>query len=199
MNLLNKCRVYLAGPVERDANATSWRNKIRPLLENFGIIVWDPLNKPNWVHPLDGSKQRADIVLLENYMRFSNEQDPNNKTSDCSDLWTDAVARNKEVRDVGLRLATAADFIICYVGGPTVGTFEEISEANKQRKPILFFGLPKLDSAWRFAQFFRHTKCFFKDIEELIEYLKSIDNGMANVNNLEWIFLPGKWTGKHES
>jgi len=187
MGLLQGSRVYLAGPVERADDNVTWRKAIRPILGHMGITVWDPLIKPNWFIQkcgceLTSEEQRKDLKLFEEKSR--------KVISNGGDV-VKAYMRSTVARDTCLRLVSSCDFIICYVGGPTIGTFEELNLANNQGKPIIFLYSDGLDSCWRYVQFDEAIHRY--SINEVIEYLNRIDAGTEKVDNKQWIFLPGRW------
>lgn len=188
MGLLNNTSVYLAGPVERDSECGGWRNTITPLLKEIGIRIYNPLIKPQWFINECGCevtpKQQRESKKILSDIAF-----------EPSNVIPNDLVLNKYIRKVCLRLVSAADFVICKVSGPTVGTYEELAICNQQEKPILFL-MDELDSCWRVAQFYNHSyeyreQLAFKTIDELIEILKDIDLGnYKNINPLKWIFLP---------
>lgn len=186
MGLLKGTRAYLAGPVERVDDNASWREKIRPLLGQMGITVWDPLIKPKWFVDqcgceLTGDEQRNDLKLLEDRRISTSGRDV-----------VKAIMRNTLARDTCLRLVSSCDFAICFVGGPTVGTFEELAIMNSQKKPIIFLhDSGHMDSCWRYVQFSEATHKY--SVDEVIDYLNNINNESARVDNKQWIFLPGRW------
>lgn len=190
MSLLNGTRAYLAGPVERCIDSgMPWRQSITDRLIDLGVVVWDPLIKSNW-HidecrgELSAETQRSDVINMLNGQLISKNSTP--------------YYRNKLTREVCLRLVCAADFVICYVDGPTVGTFEELYLAKSQNKPILFILRDnQLDSCWRAAQFPDAT--YFRSTTSLIDYLKDISLGSAHVDKKQWIFLPGVWPNACET
>ena len=179
LNRLRNTTVYVAGPVEAVSDGgADWRDAITGPLHQMGIKVWNPLIKPNWVPKYDASDQYKDKEEIIDAM--------NNGI-----FPIDAHKRLDNLRNNCLRLADACDFIICKLGGKTVGTFEEIS--IKGGKPVLFIG--EFDSTWRYVQFFQQDKFFFKDINDIVGYLIKVDNGAQQVDPLTWIFLDNNWPG----
>lgn len=188
MNLLKGCRVYLAGPVEKVDDNSSWREYIRPILGNMGLIVWDPLIKPEWFVQecgceLTAEEQRRDLQLFE---------DSSKDLFVKPDEVYAAYIRSEVARKTCLRLVSSCDFAICSVGGMTVGTFEELSKMSSQGKPIIFLhNSGKLDSCWRYVQFKNAIHKYSST--EITDYLTKVDNGTQQVDNKQWIFLPGRW------
>lgn len=178
-NLLNGRTVYLAGAVEVSDDPASWRDNLALQLSQInGLRIWDPLIKPEWCVQITGADQRKDLVKFND-----------------GDLT--GLSRNREIREVCLRLVSACDFIICMLGGRTVGTFEELAHAALMNKPVLFIG--NIDSCWRFAQFVKKDKIFFNNQNDLVQYLINIDSGSQKVDSLSWIFLPNNWVNHVKS
>jgi hypothetical protein len=180
---LHNTTVYLAGPVEAADDPSSWRNNMRMGLYDFGCNVLDPMIKPKWFVNDLGCEYSVNDQLFDKKalkMKDIHGDDPE---------FEKALARVDYIREVCLRLVSAADFIICKVGGNTVGTFEEISSVPN--KPILFMG--DYDSSWRFSQFYKDEKLFFEDEDHILEYLGKIDSGDIIPDPLNWVFLEGNW------
>jgi hypothetical protein len=181
-NLLNGRTMYAAGPIEAVYDGGSgWRNELTKKLSDpntgiNGLRIWNPLIKPKWCTPITADDQRHSLEKFKD--------GPIKK-------FSDDLNKNHEIRETCLRLVSACDFIVCALGGPTVGSFEELAHAAFMKKPVLFLG--GVDSCWRVAQFYKNDQIFFHTIDLLVEYLKKIDNGLQEVDNLSWIFLNNKW------
>jgi len=187
MGLLQGSTVYLAGPIEKAKDSYSWREIITPALSNLGITIWNPLIKPNWFIKKCGEDTTPESQ--SEHLKIFKECIDNTITHSYDAV--NALKINSIIRSTCLRLANSCDFMICYVNGRTVGTFEELNCANNQGKPIIFLCENGLDSCWRFVQF---EKAIFKNsIDEVIDFLSKIDNGTIKVDNAQWIFLPGGW------
>ena len=195
MNKLQGVTAYLACPFEKDLDCAGWREEIKPELEKLGVIAWDPLPKPKWfvdrVGDITAELQREDKDIIQTWTSVG----PSSYQSESGQKDREVIFRNEYMRNVCLRLASACDIIICYVDGPTVGTFEELCVANQQKKPILFFTNGKvLDSAWRAIQFNTITgNKFFSHMHDMLEYLDGVNDGTQSVNSIDWIFLEGMW------
>lgn len=177
MKLLDGARCYSAGPVEVDTDPVSWRDRIGTILNKNipHLKIWNPLIKPKWCTQITGADQRADLKAFQSGVFESK-----------------SIAKNVEIREICLRLVSACDFIICKLGGKTVGTYEELAHAAAMHKPVLFIG--EIDSCWRFAQFsYGMSNPYFKDEQSVCDFLVNVDNGSQKVDNLAWIFLKDKW------
>ena len=176
--LLKNRTVYLAGPIEVDNDPGSWRDRLTDGLAILGLRVWNPLVKPEWCTQITGDDQRNDLIKFKDGIKLFGGRNG-------------ALDRNREIREVCLRLVSACDFIICKIGGKTVGTFEELAHAAMMKKPVLFIG--EVDSCWRVAQFYNNDPIFFANEMVLLSHLAAIDEGLQEVDNLSWIFLNNKW------
>lgn len=201
-NQLLGSTVYLAGPIEKSADCTSWREEIEEKLgdSGLGIQAWDPLVKPSWFVDICGSEitaqeQRDDRHILSDTSRV------NKITEDGAISYGHfhsestikaARHRNETIRKVCLQMVSACDFVICKVGGPTVGTFEELSICSQQNKPVLFLydAGEELDSCWRDVQF---SAPWFNNIDTIMEYLQGVSFNRIEVDRLQWIFMNGGW------
>lgn len=182
MGRLDNSKIYLAGPVEADNDCLSWRDEISNKLLNINesLIVWNPVKHPCWIdYKITPEEQRKDKKILDNIIKQKSIQ-------------FDRLRANEYIRKICLRLTSACDFVICKIGGPTVGTFEELSLIRSQNKPVLFLSENELDSCWRAAQFHDIGQWFINQ-DELISYIADIDNNVIQVDNINWIFLKGIW------
>ena len=189
MNILKNSKVYLAGPIEQSNDSKSWRDKISSALSDLEIESWDPLKKPQWFNEMCGGELTAEDQRNHKHVLNDLFKNDNNVSSG----FYDALNQNCIIRMVCLKLVSACDFVICKVGGPTVGTFEELSICSQQDKPILFLydEGETLDSCWRAVQFANSS--WFNNINDLIKYVTDISNETIKVDKLQWIFLPGAW------
>ena len=197
MNHLEGTRVYLAGPIENSDDAVSWREAITPALHDLKIKVWNPLIKPDWTGNIDGKNQRKLKEIIRSDPKDGGR--PNLRYLDHihSKETKLAFEQNKHIRTNGLRLASAADFIICRMTGEfTAGTFEEIAEGKRCGKPVLFWIDDKYMSMWLIAQFCEHPggehRVFYETCDDLIEFLSSVDRGNYTIEPSQWIFMEWK-------
>jgi len=141
-----------------------WRNRVSEFLENFGVTVLDPWNKPQ-------AKGLA-----------SDYGEEGEETTKIRELWTFQQGENgarSRARITGwfwptmhidLRMVDSSEFIIAYC--PTniysVGTPHEIITARDQRKPVLFVSPPVV----------------FPALQQLKGHLKNDKRGMKLLENL---------------
>jgi|694.fasta_scaffold100828_2 nucleoside 2-deoxyribosyltransferase len=174
LNRLNGQRCYLAGAMDRvkDRGAT-WRDNITPILENFGVSVFNPLKKPT-----DVGLETPDIIQYKQQLKSNGQYDELTKLM-------------KTIRSVDLRMVDICDFLVVNLDIDThpCGTLEEIFLANRQKKPIIIHieQGKKLTPDWLFGTI---PHClFFSSWPELHEYLKHI-NSDQNINTLNrWYFF----------
>lgn len=188
MGLLQDTIAYLCGPIESQSKQQSegWRIKLANDLLDLGIISWDPLRKPHWADQVDGKAQREIKRDINTYL--FHDYDLSNPPSYATAIPGHAIDITHELRLMGLRLAAACDFVICYLPATfTVGTFEELNTAKTCNKPMFLWVPDKLPSTWLLDQF--PTAEYFCNKEDLLNHLRRIDNNEFNLDPIKWIFL----------
>lgn len=172
-NRLSGLRTYLAGPVDRCPNGgIEWRANLTPFLENLGLIVLNPTNKPIDVGNED----------LEN-KEYKRKLKENGDFSTLSELM-------KQIIKIDLRLCDIADFAIVFIDMDIFmyGTIHETILLSQQRKPILFCckqGIKAMPD-WIFG--LCNYKEFFNDWTSLKKYLLMINCGSIEPSN-RWLFF----------
>ena len=167
--LLKGARVYLSGPMDFVASReveqkTGWRTRIGDVLREFGVIVFDPWNKPEARGLHDYGLETPESAKEREKWTFANSPEG-------------AKARAKltghywETLHIDLRMVDTADFLVAYC--PTnvysVGTVHEIALARQQRKPVLFVS-PSVE---------------FPAYDALVEHLASDPAGKRLLEQLE--------------
>lgn len=174
MNRLKNQRVYLAGAIDRvpDRGAT-WRENITPFLEQMGVIVFNPIKKPTDVG-LEDQNTHAMKIKLKEQARYD----------ELSDIM-------KTIRAVDLRLVDISDFLVVNLNieHHACGTYEEISLANRSKKPILIHVEQgkKNTPDWLFGTI--PHQWFFSDWEEMKSYLIHINNDESIEHYNRWRFF----------
>jgi nucleoside 2-deoxyribosyltransferase len=166
MNRLRNQRAYLAGAIDRVTDrGTGWRDSITPFLNELGVVVFNPLNKPSDLGSEDNTTHLVKKLLKESQ-----------KYDELSNVM-------KTIRATDLRLVDISDFLIVNLDLNThpCGTLEEIFLANRSKKPVLI----------RMEQGKNHTpdwlfgtlphSMFFSTWSEVQDYLNHI-NGDAFIN-----------------
>ena len=162
MNKLRGSRVYCAGPMDRVKDGgVGWRRMITPALKNMGIYVLDPTNKPIDIGCEDIENREFRSKLKQN-------------------LEFDKIRKmGGEIRRVDLRSVDVVDALVVH-WDTTVsicGTMEEITLANRQKKPILIKFSPDIQSAPDWLFFMLPHKYFFDTWEDLLKCLYRVDSG----------------------
>jgi nucleoside 2-deoxyribosyltransferase len=166
MNKLRGSRAYLAGPIDYcDNDGTKWRRAISKFLKSRGIIVLDPTEKP-----ISG--------LNEIPSEIGEEKRKTQAMKDAGDFegYRDI---SKKIRNMDLRMTDIADFLIVYIDQsiPMCGTWEELFNANRQKKPIIVIikNGPAGAPLWLHGTI--HYKYMFSDLKQAEHFISSIDNG----------------------
>jgi len=122
MNRLSSMRCYLCGPMDRAADGGSgWRQQIQYDLRNYGLHFLDPCNKPT----RKGAETPETRKLLNEEKLRGN--------------FNFVAKEMKWIRRVDLRMVHLADFLIVHLDMDihACGSYEEITWANQEKKPIL--------------------------------------------------------------
>ncbi len=176
MEYLKGRNVYLSGAIE-DAvdDGSGWRNQIKEKLEkHFGLDVIKPSDKDRTFqmeHPV--------TECTEEILKLRKEED-----------YDELSRRVRWIRHADLRLVDRSDFVICklFTTIKTHGTWEELTLANSQKKPILVWAnMGKKEApGWLFGMIPHET--IFSSLEGIIEYLDRIDEGDIDEPNQErWL------------
>jgi hypothetical protein len=184
VNLLRGSKAYLAGPVDQSNDPVSWRTKVRTeLLEPMGILTYDPLIKPSWM-PYEG---KLPVSKYKDYLNKAQE----GPIPESNMPWSGMA----ECRRMCLRMVSSADFVICYLPKQfTIGTFEELTLANQQGKPILVVTPEPLNTTWLPVMLSGScedwlTSHQFNTWEALYEFIARIDNDeWVSVDIYKWLF-----------
>jgi len=174
MNRLRNQRVYLAGAMDRvEDRGAGWRDKITPFLEDMGIVVFNPLNKPT-----DTGLEDHDSHIIKNKLKFQKRYD-------------ELSSMMKTIRSVDLRLVDISDFLVVNLNLDIhpCGTYEEIFTANRQKKPILIHVEQGKEHApdWIFGTI--PHQMVFSNWQELQSYLIHINSSENIDHHKRWYFF----------
>lgn len=173
MGKLNNSITYLIGAMDRVPDGgTGWRNSIKPLLHNMGVMVIDPCDKP------------IDIGLEDSLLRKQME------------IWKqngeyDLVRQHmKVIRHVDLRACDLSHFLIVNLDIEThpCGTLEEVFWSNRMKKPIIVHceqGKRNIPN-WLFGTL--PHEMFFDTWGQVFDYLKIVNEGKVD-NDGRWLFF----------
>jgi len=173
MNKLKNSRVYLAGPMDRvpDGGAV-WRKKITPILQEKGMYVLNPCDKPT-----TAARETEEDRYIINQLKQDGAFD-------------ELVSRYRNIRTVDLRMVDVSDFLIAYINidEHLCGTYEEIFLANRQKKPVLIWCEQGKCNVPNWLFFTLPLQHIFDELSSLINYLEKIDLGY-NDNTNRWVFF----------
>lgn len=174
INNLAGVKTYLVGAMDRvhDGGVT-WRQELTPILKRFGIKVVDPCKKP-----ILTVKEDEETRWWIDYYKETGQYDK--------------IRINfSSIRSADLRCVDISDFIIAHIDLDVhaCGTYEEIVTANRQKKPVLVWCKQGKAKAPNWLFFMLPHEYIFSTVEEMIDYLKSIDK-TQNIQTLSrWFFF----------
>jgi hypothetical protein len=170
---------YLCGPIDKCPEfGRGWRQDITPFLENLGINVIDPKNKP---------------VVCDLDVAGENDTAINKRLNLLADGDYDGLSKGmKLIRNIDLRFVDRSDFLV--VNYDTTiqmcGTYEEIFLANREKKPIIVMCKQgkRAISPWLFAAL-KH-ELFFDNWEDVYNYINHIhlDTEVDDLGG-RWVFF----------
>jgi len=156
------------------ADGTEWRNRIKEHLVPRGITCFDPYQKP-FMHDVEEGDEVRDELL---------------KKLEEADYDT-VSKRMRKIRMYDLNLVDRSDFIVAYLNMdiPTCGTWEEIFNANRMKKPIFLImeGGKKRAPLWMFGTI--PHKYIYPSVEEALDILVKIDDGKIEIDSNRWRLL----------
>lgn len=167
-------RCYLIGAMDRVPDSgVSWRRRITPFLQQLGVVVLDPTDKP-----ID--------IGLEN----AENREFRRKLKDMK-LYDELSKEIKLLRVVDLRMVDMSDFLIVHIDTDfhACGTYEEESWANRLKNPILVHGeqgkagMPD----WMFGTIPHHH--IFDTWTELCQYLWEVHTAPKVDTYKRWMFF----------
>lgn len=174
MNRLKNQRVYLAGAMDRVADrGAGWRDLITPFLQEMGIVVFNPLNKPT-----DTGLEDQDSHIIKTKLKSQKRYD-------------ELSSMMKTIRSVDLRMVDISDFLVVNLNLDIhpCGTYEEIFTANRQKKPILIHVEQGKEHApdWLFGTI--PHQMIFSNWQELQSYLIHINSSENIEHHKRWYFF----------
>jgi nucleoside 2-deoxyribosyltransferase len=176
-NRLNNQRVYLAGAMDRVADrGNGWRDNITPFLKNVGVVVFNPISKPT-----DIGLEDHDTHQIKTKLKSMGRYD-------------ELSVMMKTIRAVDLRLIDISDFLVVNLDLEhyACGTYEEISLANRQKKPIIIHMAQGKNHApdWLFGMF--PHQMIFSNWDEIKSYLNHINTSENIDTHKRWYFFNAK-------
>ncbi len=174
MNRLKNTRCYLCGAMGLAAdNGVLWREEVGSMLKELGVTVLDPCDKPIdiGIEDIESKDRRAQFKKLG--------------------FWDELTKDMKTIRCVDLRMVDISDFLIVNVDLDTytVGTWEEVTLANRQKKPIIVHvEQGKINCPdWLFGML--PHQLIFDTWHGVTEYLVGINCGRITETYKRWYFF----------
>lgn len=175
MNRIRGMRTYLAGAMDRVSDGgVVWRHKITPLLESKGVVVLNPCDKPVEVG-IEDSDTRVNIESLKE-----------------NDEYSKIKKEYGVIRTLDLRCVDISDFLIASIDIDVhaCGTYEEISLANSQKKPVLIWCQQGKRLAPNWLYFMLPHQHIFGSIDDLMQYLDYVDSCKDEIeHHKRWFFF----------
>jgi nucleoside 2-deoxyribosyltransferase len=169
MNLLNKTKTYLIGPMEFGNDTESWRKQCEDRLSKLGIVCFNPHSHPFLVDIEEG-KQSLLIELRE------------------QEKYDELEEAAKNIRRHDLKMVDKADFLICHIDPtiPTIGTIDELVNAERLDRPVFMFieGGKKKCPTYLFSKV--PHKYMYDSLEEILETIEKIDSGEIEIDSKRW-------------
>ncbi len=179
MNRLAHNRGYLCGAMDRVPDGgVQWRQILKDDLENLNIYWMDPTCKPIdiGIEDLENRKERRGWKATGQF---------------------DLVRRDmKIIRHVDLRMVDISDFLIVNIDLDVhaCGTYEEVSLANRQMKPIIaHIEQGKVNTPDWLLAMHQHTT-IFSTWPEVHNYLRGIAHADEFDHLGRWLFFD--WMGE---
>lgn len=191
MNLLKNSKCYLVGPIELSNDPVSWRSRVTKELNEIGVKVYDPMVKPDWAPEV----ARETNKNVNNKNLFIEVMHKIGKGEELTKNDKDHYYAMNWIRDIDLRFVHSCDFIVCYLPKIfSVGSCEELTIAIESKKPVLIWSKDTyIPSSWLASMMCNEPEdikdYFFHSEEDLVQYLKKVDNNEVPVDPLKWIFL----------
>jgi hypothetical protein len=177
MGILDLTLSYLGGAIDNAPDdGVNWRQDFisRAIDKNLKIIFLDPTDKSK----LGGFTGE-----------IKNEKELHQKLR-AEGRWEELRNFMKPIVRADLRQTDLCDYLIAKIT-PKIfmcGTFDEISNVDKQKKPVLLIieGGKKCCPSWLFGTI--HYKYMFDNEEECIDYLCGIDRGDIPLDD-RWVLM----------
>ena len=157
------------------ADGRDWRTQVKEELKDRNITFFDPYFKPFINDIPEDNNAREELLKWMEQKQYDLVQQR---------MWA--------VRSYDLRLCDISDFFIANII-PSIaswGSSEEIATICRQKKPIFIAlnGEPKSKVPLWMMGMFPH-KYFYSSVDEIIEKIKAIDDGIVEMNSDRWKLL----------
>lgn len=178
MGYLAHTKCYLVGPIEHDKSfGMDWRQAAVKELNDLGVTIYNPLDRPVWMEH------------IAPYIPMAVSRDEVLEKIEASDSEsTKYVLAQEFVRRICLRYIHSCDFVLCYLlNAKTFGTTEELVVAHQARKPVIMICPDNIPSLWIYDLV--KDQYIFKNLRESLSFLNEINDGIAKLEILKWIFI----------
>lgn len=176
MNRLLGTKVYLIGSMDRVADGgEGWRTKITPFLQEKGIFVLNPCDKPI----ADATDEAAGRMTI-------NQLKADGRYDEIRPMF------GEKIRGLDLRMVDESSFLICFLDMDTYpcGTWEELFTANKSKKPILVVNKQGKVNAPNWLFLTLPHQFIFDSFEQLKTYITHVDSHEGEVETYKrWRFF----------
>jgi hypothetical protein len=158
---LRGTRCYLCGAMDRVSDGgVVWRRQATPCLNELGVVVFDPCNKP-----FEGAVE-------------SDQKRQERRTLKLAGDLAGVRETMRPIRRMDLHMVDICDFLVVSIdiNVHACGTYEEITLANRQKKPVLCWVQPDMVATpdWLIAMLPPHY--FFPTVSGILSYLSHIDS-----------------------
>ncbi len=177
INNLKKMRTYLVGAMDRVVDGgIGWRKAITPMLSELEIQVLNPCDKP-----IESAKEGPDTRTIIDYYKQTGQF---NKIRD----------EYGHIRNADLRCVDVSDFVIANIDMNVhmCGSYEEISTANRQKKPILVWCEQGKTQAPNWLFFMLPHEHIFSSMDQLLAYLYDVSRCQDTSKLKRWFFFEDK-------
>lgn len=174
MGRLAGTRFYCCGAMDRAPDGgVGWREKIIPTLNQMGIAVINPADKP-----INIGKEDIELRQIRRDAKLRGD-------------WA-AVEADKIVRTVDLRCVDISDALIVSLdmAHKPFGTIEEIVLGNRQKKPVIVEAVGGKADAPDWLFWMISERFIFDTMDEIMEYLLKIDSG--ELDDKRWVHFDFK-------
>jgi len=172
-NLLYKTKTYLVGHMQY-LSGRDWREEVTEKLAPLRVTCFDPYKKPFMKHVAEDEASRQE---MDTWMKTKQ--------------YNRVAEKMKTVRSYDLNLVDRSDFIIAHLVPDVAswGSAEEIVTAVRMKKPIFISmeGGKSKTPLWMLGML--PHKYIYNNLDEVIEMLYAIDNGVKSIDSDRWRLL----------
>ena len=159
MNRLKQNLCYLIGPIDEAADkGVGWREDLTEFLQNIGVGVFNPCDKPT-----DFAEEDANFVETLRELKKHGK-------------YAEVAAKVKPVVSIDLHMLDLSNFCVMYVDKNVhmCGSYAEATYASLEHKPIIVVGEQGVSEipSWLFGML--NHELFFDDWYSAKRYIKHV-------------------------